>query len=153
MSFKKYAYIACAFLMFSCGNEEGEEKVGADIINNPASASGEDKEKKRPAITFENLRHEFGEIQAGSSVTEVFNFENTGEADLVIYKVHTSCGCTVAEDWPRDPIKPGEKGSFSVVFNSTGKSGQQVKKVKIEANTYPSLNVVAIAGYVNTGKK
>jgi hypothetical protein len=43
------------------------------------------------------------------------------------------CGCTVP-DWPREPIKPGEKGSIKVDFDSAGKSGTNNKIVTVYAN-------------------
>ena len=87
----------------------------------------------QPEITTENVEsttsiaygeevYDFGTITEGEKVTHVFNFTNTGDADLVIVSAKGSCGCTVPE-WPKEPIAPGAEGKISVVFNSEGKKG------------------------------
>jgi hypothetical protein len=45
-------------------------------------------------------------------------------------------------------VKPGEDGTINVIFDSTGKSGQQNKKVTITANTVPNTVTLAINGLV-----
>lgn len=46
----------------------------------------------------------------------VFEFTNTGDADLVIKDVKSTCGCTVPTK-PKDPIKPGQTGKIEVKYN------------------------------------
>jgi hypothetical protein len=46
----------------------------------------------------------------------VFEFTNTGDADLVITDVKSTCGCTVPSK-PKDPIKPGKTGTIEVKYN------------------------------------
>lgn len=121
--------------------------ISTDIVANPQSASGEEATAKLPAIKFEEELFEFGEITQGEKVEHTFMFTNTGEADLIVTSAKGSCGCTVPE-WPKKPIKPGEKGEINVVFNSEGKKGRQHKKVTIVANTQPSTNVIAISGEI-----
>jgi hypothetical protein len=121
--------------------------ISTDIVANPQTASGEDENTKLPAIKFEEELFEFGEITQGEKVEHTFMFTNTGEADLIVTSAKGSCGCTVPE-WPKKPIKPGEKGEINVVFNSEGKKGRQHKKVTIVANTQPSTNVIAISGEI-----
>jgi hypothetical protein len=121
--------------------------ISTDIVANPQTASGEEANAKLPAIKFEEELFEFGEITQGEKVEHTFMFTNTGEADLIVTSAKGSCGCTVPE-WPKKPIKPGEKGEINVVFNSEGKKGRQHKKVTIVANTQPSTNVIAISGEI-----
>lgn len=87
-----------------------------------------------PEFKFEESKHDFGEITQGEVVEHFFEFTNTGGAPLVISNVITTCGCT-APTWPKDPVKPGEKGKIKIVFNSTGKIGRQNKVVTILSNT------------------
>ncbi|MBD3583938.1 DUF1573 domain-containing protein [Flavobacterium selenitireducens] len=89
---------------------------------------------KYPALTFEELEHDFGKIVTGDKVTHVFKFKNTGEADLIISKAYGTCGCTVPE-YPKEPLKPGASGEIKVSFNSSGKHGNQSKSVILETNT------------------
>lgn len=121
--------------------------ISTDIVANPQTASGEEANAKLTAIKFEEELFEFGEITQGEKVEHTFMFTNTGEADLIVTSAKGSCGCTVPE-WPKKPIKPGEKGEINVVFNSEGKKGRQHKKVTIVANTQPSTNVIAISGEI-----
>ncbi|UII23263.1 DUF1573 domain-containing protein [Fulvivirga ligni] len=90
--------------------------------------------KNGPAMTFQEVKHEFGDIHQGDKVEHVFKFENTGNEPLVISNVQVTCGCT-ASDWPRDPIAPGQESSMTIKFNSAGKMGTQNKVITIISNS------------------
>jgi hypothetical protein len=45
-------------------------------------------------------------------------------------------------------VKPGEKASISVTFDSEGRSGRQDKAVTIVANTVPPSHVLTLSGEV-----
>lgn len=105
-----------------------------------------------PAITFEELTFDFGDINQGDKVEHIFNFENTGDAPLVITNVQTTCGCT-ATDWKREPILPGESSSIKVNFNSAGKMGRQNKVITIVSNSVAPLNQIKIVTNVLPPKK
>lgn len=138
-------FYSLLLLLAACkGNEED---INSDLIRNPHSASGEQTDEL-PAIKFNTERIELGDITQGEKITRRFEFTNTGTADLLITNIAASCHCTVANDWPTEPVKPGEGGSFSVTFDSENQEGQQVKKVTVTANTNPATHVVAIAGNV-----
>ena len=98
-----------------------------------------------PYMTFEEESYDFGDINQGDKVEYVFNFENTGDAPLIITNIKVTCGCT-ATDWTRDPIPPGEKSSITVKFNSTGKLNKQNKVITIVSNAsnpIPQVKIVA----------
>ncbi|MTI19819.1 DUF1573 domain-containing protein, partial [Fulvivirga sp. RKSG066] len=80
--------------------------------------------KSGPVMSFEEEKHDFGDIHQGDKVEHVFQFENTGNEPLIITNVQTTCGCT-APEWPKDPVAPGQTGKIKVVFNSAGKIGRQ----------------------------
>ena len=84
-------------------------------------------------MTFKSTEHNFGDILENQKVETTYEFTNTGKVDLLISNCSAMCGCTVP-DWPREPIKPGEKGSIKVVFDSAGKSGTNNKIVTVYAN-------------------
>jgi hypothetical protein len=98
-------------------------------------------------MKFEYVTHDFGKIQQGDKVTYKFNFANTGKSPLIIVDAVASCGCTIPT-WPKAPIKPGDGGQITVVFNSLGKKGLQDKMITITANTNPRQNVVHLVGEV-----
>lgn len=93
----------------------------------------EEQERIGPKIVFEEPTYNFGTIKAGEKVTHNFKFTNEGKAPLIITEASATCGCTVPE-YPKQPIKPGEKGVIKVIFNSTGKSGVQSRTVTIFTN-------------------
>jgi len=73
---------------------------------------------KTSKIEFKYLSYNYGTINQGSSGSCVFPFKNTGIKPLVINKVNTSCGCTVAE-YPKKPIMPGKQGVIKVNYNTS----------------------------------
>ena len=98
-------------------------------------------------IKFEKDEHNFGTIKQGDKVEYTFQFTNTGKEPLIITEAHGSCGCTVPE-WPKQPIKKGEKGEIKVTFNSAGKQGMQDKTITITSNAADSPKVLHVKGTV-----
>jgi hypothetical protein len=146
---KYFSMIAALTVMYGCGGDspatEEAQKLDTDVVTAPATASGEVGDA--PVMTFEKDVHDFGTIIQGEKVSYKFKFTNTGASDLLITDAKGSCGCTVPE-YPRTPVKPGESGEIDVIFDSTGKSGQQNKKVTITANTIPNMITLAINGTI-----
>jgi len=87
-----------------------------------------------PIITWDKVTHDFGDVPQGSKVEFTFKFTNRGDQPLLITNVEVSCGCTTPRGWPRDPVKPGDRGEIRVAFNSVSKSGKQNKVVRVISN-------------------
>jgi len=100
-----------------------------------------------PAITFEEVKYDFGSVVAGGTVDHTFKFKNTGTAPLVISNIGVSCGCTTPE-WTKAPVLPGKTGTISAHFNSTGKMGMQNKVLTIESNATAGSTTVSLVGEV-----
>ena len=100
-----------------------------------------------PAITFEEVKYDFGSVAQGGIVDHTFKFKNTGNAPLVISNIGVSCGCTTPE-WTKAPVMPGKTGSITAHFNSTGKIGMQNKVLTIESNAAAGSTTVALVGEV-----
>ena len=98
-------------------------------------------------MEFETPTFDFGTVQSGDVVENIFTFKNTGNQMLVIKNAKGSCGCTIPE-WPKAPIAPGETGSIKVVFNTKGKSGKQSKRVTITANIEKQQTYLTVKGEV-----
>lgn len=98
-------------------------------------------------ITFEEASFEFGDITQGDKVSHTFSYENTGNEPLIISNVRTTCGCT-ATNWDREPLAPGESGTITVNFNSTGKMGMQNKVITINSNASNSTERIKIIANV-----
>ncbi|WP_306643621.1 DUF1573 domain-containing protein [Sanyastnella coralliicola] len=138
--------ISLAVFLFAC--ESSDDGVNTDMINIPSSASGEGADTKLPEITFDVPEFDYGTIAEGEVVRHNFEFENTGDAPLLISKVESTCGCTVMKDWPKEPIQPGENGEIVVEFNSSKREGSQRKKITVLANTVPTKNLIYMTGVV-----
>ncbi|HEX8561362.1 MAG TPA: DUF1573 domain-containing protein [Flavobacterium sp.] len=145
-----------AILATSC--KKGE--IGSAAASTPGSELIKTEETKRatpvdgkyPVMTFAHSEHDFGRIKSGDKVEYVFVFENTGEADLIISDAKGSCGCTVPE-FPKEAIKPGEKGEMKVSFNSAGKHGQQKKTVTVFTNTKTGEEHLTISASIEEAAK
>lgn len=99
--------------------------------------------KAQAVMTFDTTHHDFGKVKAGKKAVHVYKFKNTGDRDLVIREVKTTCGCTVAE-FPRKPIAPGKKGKIVVAFDTKEKNGPYVKGVNVHHNGGVSNLIVYI---------
>ncbi len=86
-----------------------------------------------PKINIKEKEFDFGSITQGDVVTHDFNFENIGDAALIIGKVIPSCGCTIGK-LNKDTIQPGNKGKIEVTFNSDRFTGKQHKSLTITSN-------------------
>lgn len=150
-----YISIMLLLILAGCtsGGQNGQETLPADLVNNPNSASKTADKGSLPVIQFEETDHDFGRIIEGESVSYSFNFTNTGKSDLIIAEVSSSCGCTVPS-YPKTPIRPGEKGTVKVAFNSSGRRGFQSKNIVVASNTQPNTTVISIrAQVVNPGSE
>ncbi|WP_162341994.1 DUF1573 domain-containing protein [Cyclobacterium salsum] len=115
--------------------------VGAGV------AIAQEKAVDGPVISFEESSKDFGDITQGDKVENVFKFENTGNAPLIISNVAATCGCTVPS-WPKEPIAPGKKGEIKVSFNSAGKMGKQNSVVRIYSNASEPIEKVSMISNV-----
>jgi Protein of unknown function (DUF1573) len=85
---------------------------------------------------FEETKFDFGTIKDGDIVKHTYNFTNTGTSPMVISNVIVSCGCT-APSYNKAPVLPGQKGSVTLEFNSSGKGGKDVvsKNALVKCNS------------------
>lgn len=140
---KIFLLVPALFLLACTGDEKGGGKIGSDIVNVSENGDGS-KNNALPAITFEETVHDFGKITQGERVKWSFKFKNTGNANLVISNVSTTCGCTIA-DYPRDPIAPGKEGKIDTEFNSDGKPGGPMeRKVTVVSNCEPNTTTLTL---------
>ena len=101
----------------------------------------------QPIMDFDSKSFDYGTVAQGDKVTHTFRFTNNGDADLIIKKAEASCGCTMPS-YPFIPIKPGETGTISVTFNTTGKLGKQRPNISVISNAYPRTQTLYLEGYV-----
>ena len=117
---KMYILLFVIGSFYACNNGESnaDTNLKADSIE---IEEGEDVPE--PRFDWKAKNWDFGTIKDGDRVEPTFRFTNTGDADLIISNASASCGCTIPE-WPKEPIKPGEKAKLR--WNSTvqGKVGK-----------------------------
>ena len=129
-----------SFASCNFGGSQASDDNTAEV-----EVSGNDGKQSTGKPFFESKEHDFGEINYGEEVGARFGFENRGEMPLVIERVSTGCGCTVAE-YTEKPIAPGESGFVEIIFDSRGKSGSQIQNARVyfkELKKPVRLSVVA----------
>ena len=110
----------------------------ADVTAAPEEPQG--TISSSPRIEFEAPEYNVGEVWEGEKASHVFPFKNTGDAELVIEKVRTSCGCTAALVSKKN-IKPGESGEIEATFNTKRYRGKQGKNIYVATNDPDNRNV------------
>lgn len=101
-----------------------------------------------PVITFEKTTHDFKKIKEQDGLaTVIFKFKNTGDAPLVINRVHASCGCTTPV-WTKEPVMPGKTGTVTVSYNAANRPGPFIKTISVFNNASPKATVLNIKGEV-----
>ena len=137
-----------AIIFTSCKNER-EGQISTDVVNNPMSATGDNSLDELPVISFDKDIHDFGKILQGEKVSFNFRFTNTGNTDLIISQVKSSCGCTITR-FPKLAIKPGAKDKITVTFDSEGRKGVQSKVITVSSNCQPGKSVLRVKAMVAT---
>lgn len=135
--------IAAATILVACN----QNKTTSTGDTNDSTAVAAVDSANAPVIQFAVQTYDFGKVKEGEKVNFDYEFTNTGKSPLVISAAHASCGCTVPE-WPKTPVKPGEKGKIKVTFDSSHKQGIQDKAITVTANTIPAETQVHLTGEV-----
>ncbi|MCB0426002.1 MAG: DUF1573 domain-containing protein [Mangrovimonas sp.] len=134
-----------SLIAFTSCKDDATKKIDS---NNVAAAAERDASADNfPVMEFNEVEHDFGEIDSKQHVTTEFVYTNKGEAPLIVTDIKSTCGCTVPQDWSRDPLAPGESAKFSVTFNGSG-SGNISKTINITANTATGKEAVKIKAFV-----
>lgn len=136
---------AVCLVSFTSCKQNAAKKI--DAANLSAAAERDAAASKFPVMQFDQTEHDFGDIEKGKPVETTFSYKNTGDAPLVITDIKTSCGCTVPQNWSRDPLAPGESGQFTVRYNASGMN-KITKTITVTANTEKGKEVVKITAFV-----
>jgi hypothetical protein len=132
-------YIISLFLFSfaSCSQGERKTEISPEKTLSPDNVTG-------PAIQFNSLEHDFGKVREGEKVIWYFKYTNSGDQNLLLLSANASCGCTVPE-YSKEPIPPGKEGMIKLVFDTTGRSGKQIKTVTIESNSVTRITTLQIS--------
>jgi hypothetical protein len=143
---KKLFICAIAVAMFTACTQKSESKIDGQVAQNVPEGKGV-LAADAPKVKFEKEVYDFHVIDAGQKVSYTFKFKNEGKTPLIITDATATCGCTTP-DFTKTPVKPGEEGAISVVFDSTGKNGIQDKVITITSNANPEANKLHLVGEV-----
>ena len=97
-------------------------------------------------LWFEEVLHDYGEIQEDGDGSWTFKFKNNGKEAVVINRVRSTCGCTVPA-WPREPIEPDGAGEITVKYN-TAQAGTFLKSLYVYSSAANSPLKLQIKGKV-----
>jgi peptidoglycan-associated lipoprotein len=118
------------------GDRSGEDKKSTKGGSQSFSDKKISLQKTFPAITFDAPLIDLGKVKKGEQREVVFNFTNTGNADLII-EVATTCKCTDLT-FPKEVIKPGGKGTLKGIYHTDNENLGEIQKIiDIIANTDP----------------
>ena len=88
---------------------------------------------RTPQIFFDEQIYDFGVVSREDLPQHRFTFSNTGQTDLIISEVDSSCGCTAAL-LSAETIPPGGRGEIDVSFNPQERRGKQKQTVSVYSN-------------------
>ncbi len=86
-----------------------------------------------PQIRVEPESFDFGRALPGKTLRKEFTLRNTGEQELVIEGVSTSCGCTAAVIG-KTKLQPGASSPLSVTFETRSYQGLVERQVLVRSN-------------------
>ncbi|MBT8271449.1 MAG: DUF1573 domain-containing protein [Flavobacteriaceae bacterium] len=103
-------------------------------------------DEKIGELSFESEVVNYGTIAQNENGLRVFRFTNTGNAPVVISRVKTSCGCTLASK-PEKPVLPGETAQIEVNYD-TKRIGKFSKSLTVESNARNPRMQLKITGEI-----
>ncbi len=130
-------------LALACGRQNGSQEQGSGVYE----LSSQDAQEE-PLMVFDTLVHDFGTIIEGESVVCYFDYGNEGGEDLLITDVEATCGCTTP-NWSREPLEPGRGETLEIIFDASGRSGEQRKLVTVRSNASNQVVQLTIRAKVN----
>ena len=96
------------------------------LIFQPTLRKQAAKTGPQPKLMFDRDSRDFGKVMVGKKVSHHYIVRNTGTAPLVIKKISTSCGCTVAK-LDQTVLPPGAKSTIDAELTvRRGSNSQQV---------------------------
>ena len=83
------------------------------------------------AFETENIVHDVGLLD--EKTEGIFRFTNSGQEEITITDVSSSCGCTVPK-LDKRTYKPGESGEIRALFTFGARVGSQSKRITVRTN-------------------
>ena len=116
-----------------------------------ASSSPEASTLKAPRMILNENQHDFGTVKEGQVLDLKVAFKNTGDGELKIGDVKTSCGCTAAVVSNKN-ISPGGAGELRIELDTANREGKITRTVTVNSND-PVQPAQTITLFVNIDKR
>jgi hypothetical protein len=91
--------------------------------------------------------HDFGYVKQGETLKYTFALKNTGKDKLKFENMILSCDCVKA-NLDKKEIEPGESVGLTLVFNTNGLSGKQVKTVTLITDGFPPNKKITLTAEI-----
>ena len=106
-------------------------------------------DNKKADMKFDKTTIDLGQITNEALVRECyFTFTNTGNADLYIHQIITSCSCT-GRKYPTHAIKPGATDTIFVTYNAENKSPRKFRtSITIHSNAVAEMTKLYLKGEI-----
>jgi hypothetical protein len=101
-------------------------------------------QEKTTTVEVKETVIDFGTIKTGDKKQVSFQITNTGNVPLIINRVSTSCGCTVAE-WDKKPLEQGKTTEIKVTAHPE-EVGYFNKTIEVYCNINESPVKLTISG-------
>lgn len=126
--------LSCLLLFMGCGHRQS-------IKINP---------NEKTSISFVDTLVDLGHFDNVKEEIQKCNFEftNTGNNPLVIYKVEPSCHCTTV-DYPHEPIEAGDVGKLKLTIDAGIGHGDVRYTVLVYTNTKDSPRKLIVQGFID----
>jgi HYDIN/CFA65/VesB family protein len=104
-------------------------------------------------LAVEPAAFDFGNVRPEKTLQKDLLLRNFGDAELVIQKVSTTCGCTVAGSYLKR-VAPGASTTLRIAFTTPATAGRTEQTVTIETNDpeRPRIHVKVAATVVASRK-
>lgn len=108
---------------------------------------------KRAKIEFEKTTIDLGKFGQENPVQKCyFIFRNTGDANLYIHQIITSCSCT-SNKYPKHAIVPGASDTIFVTYNGEKKAPRKFRSgITIHSNATVEMTKIYIKGEILPAK-
>jgi hypothetical protein len=136
---KIFGSILVFFAVCACSTDRTRTKEENIFSENQIDNNSD----KQATILFDEDFVDLGTIKHGEVISYTFGFSNTGNIPLVITDVNAGCGCTRTK-LSKKVIKPAEKATLVVVFDSKGWHGVQFKSATLVSNALTPKRSVTI---------
>lgn len=97
-------------------------------------------EQAQPKVEITPANFNLGTVDEGVKAKATFTIKNAGNADLIIYDVRPTCGCTIA-NLSSKIIAPGKTATLEAFYNSQNAGGLIRKYINVQTNDVKTGNI------------